>query len=227
MITLTIEGKRIQTQPDRTLLEEAREHAIWIPTLCYHEALKPYGGCRLCVVELETPRGPRLVAACTYPCEDAAVVRTDTQTVRQSRQVAAELLLARAGHISFIQELAENLGVRTTPYTLPPDECILCTRCVRACREIVGVGAISMVERGANREVTAPFRFSSADCIECATCVLVCPTGAITLEDLTDRTRTLHTWPSEYARRACRLCEYHADGLSGNEKEKTNEHNDV
>ena len=224
MITLTIDGKRNQTQPDRTLLEAAREHANWIPTLCYHEALKPYGGCRLCVVELETPRGPRLVAACTHPCEDGAVVRTDAQIVRQSRRVAAELLLARAGHISFIQELAENLGVRTTPYTLPADDCILCARCVRACREIVGVGAISMAKRGANREVTAPFRFSSADCIECATCVLVCPTGAITLEDITDRTRTLHTWPSEYARRACRLCEYHADGLSGNEKEKANEH---
>lgn len=225
MITLTIDGKRIQTQPGRTLLEAARKHAIWIPTLCYHEALKPYGGCRLCVVDLETPRGPRLVAACTYPCEDGAVVRTDTQTVQESRQVAAELLLARAGHVSFIQELAASLGVYSTPYTLPTDDCILCARCVRACREIVGVGAISMAERGANREVTAPFRFSSADCIECATCVLVCPTGAITLEDITDRTRTLHTWPSEYARRACRLCEYHADGLSGNEK-KANEHHD-
>jgi NADH dehydrogenase/NADH:ubiquinone oxidoreductase subunit G len=225
MITLTIDGKRIQTQPDRTLLEAAREHAIWIPTLCYHEALKPYGGCRLCVVELETPRGPRLVAACTYPCEDGVVVRTDTQTVQESRQVAAELLLARAGHVSFIQELAAGLGVYSTPYTLPTDDCILCARCARACREIVGVGAISMAERGANREVTAPFRFSSADCIECATCVLICPTGAITLQDITDRTRTLHTWPSEYARRACRLCEYHADDLSGTKK-KANEHHD-
>ena len=106
MPTLMIDGKKIETQPDRTLLEAAREHGIWIPTLCYHEALKPYGGCRLCVVELETPRGPRLVAACTYPCEDGAVVHTDTEIVRQSRQVAAELLLARAGHVPFIQELA-------------------------------------------------------------------------------------------------------------------------
>jgi predicted molibdopterin-dependent oxidoreductase YjgC len=154
------------------------------------------------------------------------VVRTDTVTVRQSRKVAAELLLARAGHVPFIQELADSLGVHSTPYTLPPDDCILCARCVRACRELVGIGAISMAERGANRKVTAPFRFTSADCIECATCVLVCPTGAITLQDITDRTRTLHTWTSEYARRACRLCEYHADGLSWNEKNKANEHHD-
>jgi NADH dehydrogenase/NADH:ubiquinone oxidoreductase subunit G len=171
----------------------------------------------LCVVELETPQGPRVVAACTHPCEEGTVVRTDTEIVRQSRQVAAELLLARAGHVPFIQELAASLGVLSTPYTLPLDKCILCARCVRACREIVGVGAISMAERGAGREVTSPFHISSADCIECATCVLVCPTGAISLKDITDRRRTLHTWPTEYARLACRLCDYHADSLVNSE----------
>jgi NADH dehydrogenase/NADH:ubiquinone oxidoreductase subunit G len=139
------------------------------------------------------------------------VVRTDTEIVRQSRQVAAELLLARAGHVPFIQELAASLGVHRTPYILPQDACILCARCVRACQEIVGIGAIGMAQRGAAREVTPPFHISSADCIECATCVLVCPTGAITLKDITDRRRTLHTWPSQYARHACRLCEYHAE----------------
>jgi NADH dehydrogenase/NADH:ubiquinone oxidoreductase subunit G len=213
MITLTIDGKKIQAPPGRTLLEVAREHAIWIPTVCYHEALTPYGGCRLCVVELETPRGPRVVAACTYPCEQGAIVHTDTETVRQSRQVAAELLLARAGHVPFIQELAAGLGVHSTPYALPSGDCILCARCARACQEMVGVAAISMAERGPDREVVPPFRISSADCIECATCVLVCPTGAITLQDIIDRRRTLHNWPTEYVRRACRLCEYHADGL--------------
>jgi NADH dehydrogenase/NADH:ubiquinone oxidoreductase subunit G len=141
------------------------------------------------------------------------LVHTDTEIVRQSRQVAAELLLARAGHVPFIQELAASLGVRSTSYSLAQDDCILCARCARACQEIVGVGAISMAERGAAREVASPFRLSSADCIECGTCVLVCPTGAISLQDITDRHRTLHTWPTEYARRACRLCDYHADTL--------------
>jgi NADH dehydrogenase/NADH:ubiquinone oxidoreductase subunit G len=213
--TLTIDGQTIQTSPGRTILEAAREHAIWIPTLCYHEALKPYGGCRLCVVELETPRGSRLVASCTHPCEEGAVVHTDSEMIRQSRQVAAELLLARAGHVPFIQELAASLGVHDTPFSLPQDACVLCARCVRACREIVGVGAISMVNRGAERAVAPPFHSASAACIECATCVLVCPTGAITLQDITDRGRTLHSWPTEYPRRACRLCEYHADQWLG------------
>ena len=213
MIKLTIDGKTVQTRSGRSLLEVAREHGIWIPTLCYHEALKPYGGCRLCVVELETPRGQKVVASCTHPCEEGIVVHTDTEIVHQSRQVAAELLLARAGHVAFIQELARGLGVQSTSYSLAQDDCILCARCARACQEIVGVGAISMAGRGAERQVASPFHTASADCIECATCVLVCPTGAIALQDITDRGRTLHTWPTEFARRACRLCEYHADTL--------------
>lgn len=210
MITLTIDSQKIQTQPGRTLLETARENGIWIPTLCYHEALKPYGGCRLCVVELETPHGPRVVAACTHPCEEGAVVRTDTEIVHQSRQVAAELLLARAGHVPFIQELAASLGVHSTPYTLPPDDCILCARCVRACREIVGVGAISMAQRGAAREVTPPFHIVSADCIECATCVLVCPTGALTLAEISGGTQMVHPWKSEFETVCCRIWDHYA-----------------
>jgi NADH dehydrogenase/NADH:ubiquinone oxidoreductase subunit G len=208
---VTIDGRTVASPAGRTLLEAAREHGMWIPTLCYHEALEPYGGCRLCLVELETPRGGRVVASCTHPCEAGAVVRTDTPAVRQARRVAAQLLLARAGHVPFIRELAASLGVTSTPFTLPVDDCVLCARCVRACREIVGVGAISMAQRGPDKEVTSPFRLASADCIECATCVLVCPTGAITLRDITDRDRSVHTWTTEYPRRACRLCEYHAD----------------
>jgi NADH dehydrogenase/NADH:ubiquinone oxidoreductase subunit G len=211
MITFMLDGKQILVRPGRTLLEAAREHGVWIPTLCYHEALEPYGGCRLCVVELETPRGPRLVAACSHPCQDAAIVRTSTPMVDQARRVAAKLLLARAGQVPFIRELAASLGVQATPYSLPADDCVLCARCVRACREIVGVGALSMANRGSDKEVTPPFHVSSADCIECAMCVLVCPTGAIRLRDIIDRGRSVHTWPSSYARRACRLCEYHAD----------------
>ena len=211
MIALTIDGKEVEVEAGRTLLDAARENGIHIPTLCYHEALEPFGGCRMCVVELDTPRGPRVVASCTYPVEDGAVVHTDTEQIGQLRKVAAQLLMARAGHTPFIQELAASVGVDSTPYTLPTDSCVLCSRCVRACREIVGIGAISMANRGSDRMVAPPFSISSADCIECATCVQVCPTDAITLKHITDRDRTVHVWSSEYARGACRLCEYHAD----------------
>jgi bidirectional [NiFe] hydrogenase diaphorase subunit len=210
MITLTIDSQEINTQPGRTLLEVAREHGIWIPTLCYHEALKPYGGCRLCVVELETPHGPRVVASCTYPCEEGAVVLTDTEIVHQSRQVAAELLLARAGHVPFIQELAASVGVYSTPYVLPPNDCILCARCVRACREIVGVGAISAINRGIEKEVCPPFHIASNSCIGCGTCVLVCPTGALTLADISGVTQMVHPCKTGFETVCCRIWDHHA-----------------
>ena len=220
MQTFTIDGRSVRFNEGQTVLEAARAAGIDIPTLCYHEALAPFGGCRMCVVELGTPRGPRVVAACTHPAEEGAEVTTESDNLRRLRQVAAQLLLARAGHVSSIRQLAESVGVTSTPYTLPTDACVLCARCVRACREIVGVGAISMAHRGSERTVTPPFRISSADCIECATCVFVCPTGAIKLSDITDRNRTVHEWSSDYTRGSCRLCEYHADQwLETTEKE--------
>ena len=220
MIGLEIDGTKVKVEAGRTLLEAARENGIHIPTLCYHEALKPLGGCRMCVVEVVTPRGPRVVAACTHPAEEGAEVVTDSDNVGKLRQVAAQLLLARAGDVPYIRQLAESVGVSDTPYTLPTDACVLCARCVRACNEIVGVGAISMAHRGSERTVSPPFRISSADCIECATCVFVCPTGAITLSDITDRARTVHSWSSDYVRGSCRLCEYHADHWLENTEEE-------
>lgn len=212
MTHLTIDDKTLEVPPGYTLLQAARENGIYIPTLCYHEAMLPYGACRLCMVELDTPRGGRLAAACTYPCEEGLVVRTNSEPVMQTRRAVVELLLASAGHLPAVRALADELGV-TAPYvTLEPNDCILCGLCVRACREIVGVGAISLINRGMEREVGTPFRIASADCIECATCALVCPTGAIRLEHIAQPSRTRHAWPSAYARRACRLCEYEPPG---------------
>jgi predicted molibdopterin-dependent oxidoreductase YjgC len=113
-----------------------------------------------------------------------------------------------------VQALAAELGVPAPYVTLESNDCILCGLCVRACREIVGVGAISLTHRGMERAVSTPFQISSADCIECATCALVCPTGAIRVEQFTRPARTMHTWASAYARRACRLCEYEPPGPS-------------
>jgi NADH dehydrogenase/NADH:ubiquinone oxidoreductase subunit G len=215
MIHLTIDNQPIQVPPGYTLLQAAREHGFDIPTLCYHETLLPYGACRLCLVELISPSGAqnsRLVAACTYPCEEGLVVRTDSETVLDARRAVVELLLSTAGHLPVVAALAEKLGVQKPYVTLKADDCILCGLCVRACREIVGKSAISLVQRGMERAVAAPFRISSSDCIECATCALLCPTGAIHIEQITLPTRTAHTWTSGYVRRACRLCEYAPPG---------------
>jgi bidirectional [NiFe] hydrogenase diaphorase subunit len=208
MIRLTINGHPIEVAPGYTLLQAAREHGIAIPTLCYLETLPPYAACRLCLVELVGPHGSKLVASCAYPCEEGLVVRTNSDMVLDARRTVIELLLSTAGHLPMVQALAKEYGVESPYVTLDPNDCILCGLCVRACREIVGVGAISLINRGMARAVSTPFQISSADCIECATCALVCPTGAIRIEQFTRPARTMHTWASVYARWACRLCEY-------------------
>lgn len=212
MIHLTIDDHAIHVPSSFTLLQAAREHGVAIPTLCYLESLAPYAACRLCLVELVSPRGSKLVASCAYPCEDGLVVRTNSDMVLDARRTVVELLMSTAGHLPVVQALAQEYGVQTPYVTLEPNDCILCGLCVRACREIVGVGAISLTQRGMERTVSTPFQISSADCIECATCALVCPTGAIRIEQFTRPTRTMHTWASAYARRACRLCEYEPPG---------------
>jgi bidirectional [NiFe] hydrogenase diaphorase subunit len=209
MITLTIDDRNIQVQEGRTILEAARGLQIPIPTLCYHEALEPFAACRMCVVELENRRGGQLVPACAYPCEEGLIVRTNSEKVRRSRRMTIELLMASAAHVPLIRAMAEELGVTTPRFTMAPDDCILCGLCVRACHEIVGVGAISLIERGIEKEVSPPFRIASNVCIECGTCVLVCPTGAITLADITGGAHTVHSWESEFEAIDCRVCGNH------------------
>jgi bidirectional [NiFe] hydrogenase diaphorase subunit len=167
-------------------LEACRENDVPIPTLCYHPALEPYGGCRLCMVEVSSSQRPtRLVAACVYPCEEGLVIRTDTELVKKSRRMTAELLLSGAQASPEIQALAAELGVDSVRFTLPEENtCILCGLCVRACKEIVGVSAISLIERGMAKKVSAPFQVASSRCIGCGTCVLICPTGAFKFEEV-------------------------------------------
>jgi len=186
MISLTINDRPVQVAEGRTILEACRENDVPIPTLCYHPALEPYGGCRLCMVEVSTfQRASRLVAACVYPCEEGLVICTDTELVKKSRRMTAELLLAGAQGSPEIQALAAELGVESVRFTLPEENtCVLCGLCVRACKEIVGVSAISLIERGMAKKVSAPFQVASSRCIGCGTCVLICPTGAFKFEEV-------------------------------------------
>ncbi len=213
MIRLTMDDRTLAVPPGYTLLQAARENDIPIPTLCAHEALLPYGACRLCLVELVGARS-RLVASCAYPCEEGLKVRTNSDVVIAARRTVIELLLATSAHLPIVRALAAEWGVRSPYVTLETNDCVLCGLCVRACHEIVGVGAISLTRRGMARAVGTPFQISSADCIECGTCALVCPTGAIRVEDVTRPARRAHVWQSDYARRACRLCEYEPPAMA-------------
>jgi bidirectional [NiFe] hydrogenase diaphorase subunit len=207
MIHLTINDKPIEVAEGRTLLEACHENGIHVPTLCYHPALEPFGACRLCMVEVsQPPRPPRLVASCVYPCEEGVVVKTDTEAVCRSRRIAAELLLAGAHNTPEVVALAKELGVKQVRFKMPEAQaCVLCGLCVRACREIVGVSAISMAYRGIAKKVSTPFQVASSRCIGCGTCVLVCPTGAIQLSDV-GGFRGVHPSGSEYDRVYSEVC---------------------
>ncbi len=187
MITITIDGKAVTVPEGTTILEAAQQTGIWIPTLCHHESLTPYGGCRLCAVEVAGDNGTQIVSACTFAAVNGLVVETATERVLNIRKFIIELLLAEAPQAKVLQDMAQALGVVQPQRFTPRNElCIACGQCVRACREIVGVSAVDFANRGYERIAAAPFFQRSEDCIGCGTCVAVCPTGAITMRDIAE-----------------------------------------
>lgn len=221
MITFTIDGTSVHVPDGMTLLEAAQSIGIWIPTLCHHEALTPYGGCRLCIVEIDDGEKTRIVSSCNYMAEPGLRVMTHTDTIVSIRKAIIGLLLADAPKSPVLQALADALGVE--PYTrflARTDRCIACGRCVRACREIVGVQAIDFAYRGYKRVAASPFFERSETCIGCGTCVAVCPTGAITMRDIPagmravvsdgpsieGPARIIDNWKTSFALARCKKC---------------------
>jgi heterodisulfide reductase subunit A2 len=187
-VTITIDGRVSEVARGTTLLEAARQMGVTIPTLCNMRGLPAYAACRVCLVELETPRGPRYVTSCSHPAEDRAVVHTDTEQVRQIRQTILELMLAQAPQSRDLAEFAAKLGVRSTPFEPEPEgECVLCGLCVRVCGPLMGRGAVNMVGRGAHRKVAPAFDQQTDQCQACGACEFVCPTGARGLDSITAR----------------------------------------
>ena len=207
MVTLSIDGREVQAEEGATILEVARDNNIYIPALCYHEEVAPYGACRLCMVEIVTNGRERLVASCLYPVEEGLRVKTNTERVINNRRMIMELLLARCPNNKVIQDLARQVGVDKTPFKLEDKQCILCGLCVRACEEVVGVSAISLVNRGVDRQMTTPFNDFSEACIGCGSCAYVCPTGAISMEDVGDtRIIDMPQVKMEFKLRKCNKC---------------------
>jgi len=210
MVTVTIDGREVQAEEGKTILEVARENGIYIPALCHHEEVAPYGACRLCMVEITTRRGrERLVASCLYPVEEGLAVKTDTERVGNVRRMVIELLLARCPDSDVIRDMAHKLGVDESPFKAEEGnrKCILCALCNRVCQEVVGVSAISLANRGVERRMTTPFNDFSEACIGCGSCAYVCPTGAITVEDVGDtRTVSMPHITMEFKLKKCARC---------------------
>lgn len=201
MITITINEKEIRLDEPITVLEAARRAGIKIPTLCNHELLEPYGGCRLCVVEVE--RMPKLMTSCTLMAADGMVIRTESEAITKARRSILEFLLInhpldcpycdKAGECE-LQDATMKYGPeigrfkeekRRIPeshddpiFTRNMERCISCTRCVRVCSNIQGASAITMVFRG-GRTSMEPFSPNSFNCEYCGNCLLACPVGSI------------------------------------------------
>jgi NADH dehydrogenase/NADH:ubiquinone oxidoreductase subunit G len=192
MPTLTIDGKKVTAPEGAYILQAARAAGVEIPTLCDFSGLEPWGGCRLCVVDMWRPGWDedwfKLVTACNHPIEDGMRVFTRTERVLATRSVVLDLLLARCPDAPLIQRLAAEHGIEATSYVPNPEptDCILCALCTRVCDHI-GVSAISSVDRGCGREIAPPFREPPPDCIGCLACAEICPTGCIPYETSRDR----------------------------------------
>jgi formate dehydrogenase alpha subunit len=206
-IKLTVNGRQVIAEKGVTVLEAALGADIYVPTLCYDPDLKPYGGCRLCVVEIEKMRG--LVSSCTTPAIDGMVVYTDTPRVNQSRRTTVELIVANhhgdclacaKNQSCELLKVARYLGIeqdhidrlRKGTQMLPVDDshpafirdlnkCILCAKCVRACCEVVCHDVIDIAFRGTAARI-ATFGdkpIAESICKSCGECVVRCPTGAL------------------------------------------------
>ncbi len=205
MVQLTINGKQVETPEGTTVLRAAEMAGISIPKLCDHSELAPYGGCRLCIVEVEGLRVP--MASCTLPVSNGMVVHTETESLKKSRKFVLSMLFSERNHFcpfcqvsggdcelqnaAYQEEMTHwpiqpgwnNFPVDTShPYfVLDNNRCILCRRCVRACGEMAGNFTLSVAERGAASMIVADIDvpLGESTCIKCGSCVQVCPTGAL------------------------------------------------
>ncbi len=176
-IIIQIDGKEVKATEGMTILEAAQSTGIFIPTLCHHEKLEPYGACRICTVEAEVRGWTKLVAACLYPVEKDLIVRTRSKKVDKIRKMILEFLLAHAPNSPQLQELAQEYGADKGRFEKEASFCILCGLCVRYCAEVKKKNAIGFVDSGARREIRFIPEVAAMECINCKECFPLCPTS--------------------------------------------------
>ncbi|HOQ50264.1 NADH-dependent [FeFe] hydrogenase, group A6 [Candidatus Sordicultor fermentans] len=204
LVTIYLDGREVKVPEGVSILEACNMEGIKIPTLCYFEGLTPWGGCRICMVEVEGQ--PNLVASCVTDVREGMKIKTSSKKVREARKTNLELLLSnhpldcqlcdRNGSCE-LQDLSYQFGVREIRFpgekkTYEVDRsspsikrdanrCILCGRCIRACQEIQAVFAIDFANRGFDSLVSPSLGLPLGEsvCVNCGQCILACPTGAL------------------------------------------------
>jgi bidirectional [NiFe] hydrogenase diaphorase subunit len=150
-ILLQIDEKEVKAAEGMTVLQAAQSAGIFIPTLCHHEKLEPYGACRICTVEAEVRGWTRLVAACLYPVAQDLIIRTRSEKVDRIRKMILEFLLAHAPDSPQLKALAVEYGADRNRFDKESSFCILCGLCERYCAEVKGKHAVGFVNNGARR----------------------------------------------------------------------------
>jgi len=176
-IQFEIDGKEIKATVGMTILEAAQNAGIFIPTLCHHEKLEPFGGCRVCIVEVEVNGWTKLVVSCVYPVEDKIIVRTRSEKVDRIRKTILELLMAHAPDSPQLQDLAQEYGADKDRFEKDASFCIHCGLCVRYCAEVAKKDAIGFVDRGINKEISFIPEIAAKECNDCKECFPLCPTS--------------------------------------------------
>jgi len=178
-VSIQIDGKAVTASEDATILDAAASAGISIPTVCHHEKLKPFGGCRLCTVEADLGGRTNLVAACVYPVQAGLEVRTRSERIDKIRKVLTEQLLAYAPESEVLQALAKDYHADKDRFAKEPSFCILCGLCVRYCAEVKQKNAVGFVDRGPTREISFIPDIAMRECWDCKECFPLCPTSAL------------------------------------------------
>jgi len=176
-IRLKIDEKEVIAKEGMTLLEAAQSAGISIPTLCHHEKLEPFGGCRLCIVEIDLRGRTMLVVSCVYLVEENLVVRTRSEKIDRIRKNLLELLLAHAPDAPQLKDLAAEYGADRDRYKKEASFCIHCGLCVRYCAEVIKKNAVGFIDRGVRKEIAFIPEIALKECAECKECFPLCPTS--------------------------------------------------
>ena len=172
---INIDGISFDAPEGFTVLEAANFLGIKIPTLCYHEGLSSWGGCRLCIVEIGSVDRTKLVTSCTYPVEEGLTVRTTNERIINARKMILELLISQCPTSKKLQDLASEMGLNRVRFRPKWEDCIQCGLCIRMCDEQMMASAIGFRSRGNKLKITTSFDENSEVCRKCGGCIYVCP----------------------------------------------------